>query len=50
MDVDMCDAASLVVYVVCQEGLLADWNQTNPEKAVQEGDLIIEVNKSPSWD
>ena len=32
---DMCDASSLIVYVVCETGLVADWNQANPAKSVQ---------------
>ncbi|CAK9084033.1 Hypothetical protein (Fragment) [Durusdinium trenchii] len=51
MDVDMCDASSLIVYVVCETGLVADWNQANPAKSVQKGDRIIEVNqkKGDAW-
>eukprot|EP00913_Durusdinium_trenchii_P006682 g6279.t1 len=44
MDVDMCDASSLIVYVVCETGLVADWNQANPAKMSAWVDLLHKVS------
>ena len=31
MDVDMFEGKSLIVYLVCEKGLAADWNTAHPE-------------------
>ena len=35
MDVDLFEGTALIVYGVCDVGLLADWNKTNPSMTVQ---------------
>ena len=32
MDVDLFEGKSLIIYLVCESGLAAEWNQANPEK------------------
>eukprot|EP00435_Cladocopium_sp_Y103_P015362 s2728_g3.t1 len=51
MDVDMFEGKSLIVYLVCEKGLTADWNAAHPEKAIQKGDRILSVNdkKGDAW-
>mmetsp|Transcript_6430 Transcript_6430/g.11764 ORF Transcript_6430/g.11764 Transcript_6430/m.11764 type:complete len:123 (-) Transcript_6430:49-417(-) len=45
MDVDLFEGNLLIIYLVCAEGLAADWNKANPEKAIQKGDRVVEVNQ-----
>mmetsp|Transcript_88705 Transcript_88705/g.153490 ORF Transcript_88705/g.153490 Transcript_88705/m.153490 type:complete len:155 (-) Transcript_88705:99-563(-) len=45
IDVDLSAGGSLLVDQV-NEGLVMDWNKANPEKAMQKGDQIVEVNGS----
>ena len=51
MDVDLFEGTALIVYTVCETGLLADWNKANPGKAVYKGDRILEVNgkRGDAW-
>jgi hypothetical protein len=37
MDVDMFEGKSLIVYLVCEKGLTADWNAAHPESPDSRG-------------
>lgn len=44
VDVDLSNNDSLIVESVHEDGLMGKWNEANPTKAVQAGDLIVDVN------
>lgn len=37
MDVDLFEGKSLIIYLVCESGLAAEWNQANPQKLCLNG-------------
>jgi len=45
LDCDTGDGKALYIEGI-GEGLMQDWNTASPEKAVQKGDLIVEINGS----
>mmetsp|Transcript_105807 Transcript_105807/g.183952 ORF Transcript_105807/g.183952 Transcript_105807/m.183952 type:complete len:436 (+) Transcript_105807:77-1384(+) len=42
------DSSTLEIVAVLTEGLVQDWNDANPTKAVQVGDVVVEVNGKES--
>eukprot|EP00930_Biecheleria_cincta_P092591 TRINITY_DN8256_c1_g1_i1.p2 TRINITY_DN8256_c1_g1~~TRINITY_DN8256_c1_g1_i1.p2 ORF type:complete len:147 (-),score=41.05 TRINITY_DN8256_c1_g1_i1:32-472(-) len=43
-DVDHEDGKTLVVDAITGSGLITEWNEANPDKALKPGDRIVEVN------
>jgi len=43
-DVDHEDGKTLVVDAITQAGLITEWNEANPDKALKPRDRIVEVN------
>merc|ERR1719277_2553878 len=39
-----CRGSPLIITQVCDTGLIPDWNNQHPDKAVKAGDRIISVN------
>uniref|UniRef100_A0A7S1EWV9 PDZ domain-containing protein n=1 Tax=Noctiluca scintillans TaxID=2966 RepID=A0A7S1EWV9_NOCSC len=44
IDVDLADERTMLVEKMAPAGLLHDWNRANPDKEVNIGDRIIDVN------